>query len=157
MAVRRVGTDDECRREEESMVLAAERGSARRKEPSSEWPVTSEERTVSQPAPLAVLMAAFRDGDAGAFEDVHAQVFALCYHRARRLGASHEEAEDVAEETAVAIWMRRARWKWHGRESHPHLRRKGASIRRFGLPVFGSGHGRGRCSRLPGRGVSELQ
>jgi|SRR5437016_5018273 len=109
MAVRRVGTDDECRREEESMVLAAERGSARREEPSSEWPVTSEERTVSQPAPLAVLMAAFRDGDAGAFEDVHAQVFALCYHRARRLGASHEEAEDVAEETAVAIWMRRAR------------------------------------------------
>ena len=64
---------------------------------------------MSEPAPLGALMAAFRDGDSGAFEEFQPRVFAFCYRRARRLGAPHEEAEDVAEEVLVGIWMTKAR------------------------------------------------
>src|SRR5207237_1247982 len=58
---------------------------------------------------LGVLMAAFRDGDSGAFEEFQPQVFAFCYRRARGFGAPHEEAEDVAEEVLVGIWVTKAR------------------------------------------------
>src|SRR5436853_486257 len=100
MAVRRVGTDDECRREEESMVLAAERGSARREEPSSEWPVTSEERTVSQPAPLAVLMAGVRGGDGGEVRACLERLAPLQREVLDRVMGGHTNHE-IAEELGI--------------------------------------------------------
>ena len=53
------------------------------------------------PTALQRLMTAFRDGDPCAFEGLEPQVFVLCYRKARSLGATHEEAEDVAQEVVV--------------------------------------------------------
>ncbi len=61
------------------------------------------------PTELQRLMTAFRDGDPCAFEGLEPQVFVLCYRKARSLGATHEEAEDVAQEVVVGIWKTSAR------------------------------------------------
>src|SRR2546423_401738 len=94
---------------EASMVLAAEPASASPEGSSPVLPVACQERSLNDPAALQHLVTCFRDGDACAFEDFEPHVFALCYRRARRLGAKHDEAEDVAQEVIVRIWLTRAR------------------------------------------------
>jgi RNA polymerase sigma-70 factor (ECF subfamily) len=64
---------------------------------------------LNEPAALQHLVTCFRDGDTCVFEDFESHVFAVCYRRARRLGAKHDEAEDVAQEVLARIWLTRAR------------------------------------------------
>jgi RNA polymerase sigma factor (sigma-70 family) len=63
-----------------------------------------EERSLKDVTDLQGLMTAFRDGDASAFEILEPQVFALCYRKARSLGAGEDEAYDAAQEVVVKIW-----------------------------------------------------
>jgi RNA polymerase sigma-70 factor (ECF subfamily) len=71
--------------------------------------MAGEERSVKEVADLQGLMTAFRDGDASVFEILEPQVFALCYRKARSLGAGEDEAHDVAQEVVVRIWKTGAR------------------------------------------------
>jgi RNA polymerase sigma-70 factor (ECF subfamily) len=71
--------------------------------------MAGEERSVKEVADLQGLMTAFRDGDASAFEVLEPQVFALCYRKARSLGAGEDEAYDAAQEVVVRIWKTGAR------------------------------------------------